>query len=95
MDIWDVWDRRLREARDRILTLPRETRARRLDDRGRPTGVPVVLPAGNQVRYAGTGYDAMRLDQCWHHVEVLSGEAAGLQVDVEDSVNWGPLPWEG
>jgi hypothetical protein len=94
MDIWNVWDSRLRAVRNQVLTLPRETQGQQLDDHARPTGVTVVLPARTQVRYGETRYDAMRLVQCWHAVKVVSGQAAGLWVGIEDSVSPGPLPWE-
>jgi hypothetical protein len=93
-DIWEVWRGRLHTVRNLVLTLPREIQGQQLDDQGRPTGVTVVLPAGTQVRYVQTLYDAMRLVQCWHTVKVVSGPATDLRVDIEDSVSAWPFPWE-
>jgi hypothetical protein len=93
-DLMDGWNRRLRAVRGLVVTLARETQGLRVDDHARPIGGHLELVAGTRVRYVETGYDAMRLDQAFHTVKVMSGSATGTWVDLFDSMSLGPLPWE-
>ena len=93
---WGVWNRRLRECKGKVITLPRETTARphagNLDLLWREPNL--VLAAGTRVRYEETRYDAMRPDEPHHLVKVVSGPAAGRWASIGDTVGPGPLPWE-
>lgn len=96
MDYWADWYERLHLARGPVFDLPTETECLLLDDQARwtdPWG-HVVVPAGTQVRYVETRYDAMRLDLALHTLKVLSGPNAGTWVDLRDVFGPGPLPWD-
>ena len=88
------WNARLRAVRGLVVTLTRETRCLRLDDRDQPIWPHLELPAGTQVQYVQTGYDPMILDRAFHTVKVLSGPVAGTRVDLFDLVSSDTLPWE-
>jgi hypothetical protein len=93
---WNAWSRRLAEVRGTVVTLPRETTARPLDNRLNLLWLEpsLMLEAGTRVRYEETRYDAMRLDEAHHVLKVTSGPTAGQWISIGDTVGPGPLPWE-
>ncbi len=93
-EVVDAGNARLRTVRGLEVTLARRTPALHLDDHARPTGGHLELDAGTRVRYVETRYDAMRLDQAFHTVKVMSGPATGTWAGLLDVVGPGPLPWE-
>jgi hypothetical protein len=93
---WEAWNRRLREFRGKVVTLPREVTARPHDDNLVLLWLEpnLVLAAGTRVRFEETRYDAMRLDEAHHCVKVESGPAAGRWASIGDTVSPRQLRWE-
>jgi hypothetical protein len=90
------WDARLGQAKGLIVTLTRDTRGLRLDDRARPVGGACDLAAGTRVQYVETRhYDWHRLEEVAHKVKVMSGPSTGTWVGLLDTVGLEQLPWEG